>query len=124
MQSSQAQFGFLPEPTTDFIFAVISEEFGFVGVVVAMLLFIAITVRMLQIAFTAQMALLPHRGRQPGAGILLQLCTERGHDDRALMPVVGLPLPLVSVAGSANVTFLAGFGILMSIRSDHRYLTR
>ena len=123
MQSSQAQFGFLPEPTTDFIFSVISEEFGLVGVVVAMLVFIAITVRMLQIALAAQ-------GRFPrilaatlAIGFFFSFALNAAMTT-GLLPVVGLPLPLISVAGSANVTFLAGFGILMAIRSDRRYLAR
>ena len=123
MQSSQAQFGFLPEPTTDFIFSVISEEFGFVGVVVAMLLFIAITVRMLQIAFAAQ----GRFSRIVAASLAIGFFTSFALNavmTTGLLPVVGLPLPLVSVAGSANVTFLAGFGILMAIRSDRRYLAR
>ncbi|MDE0678744.1 MAG: rod shape-determining protein RodA [Gammaproteobacteria bacterium] len=123
MQSSQAQFGFLPEPTTDFIFAVISEEFGFVGVVVAMLLFIAITVRMLQIAFAAQWRYSRIAAASLALGFFFSFALN-GAMTTGLLPVVGLPLPLVSVAGSANVTFLAGFGILMAIRSDRRYLAR
>jgi len=123
MQSSQAQFGFLPEPTTDFIFAVISEEFGFVGVVVAMLLFIAITVRMLQIAFAAQWRYSRIVAASLALGFFFSFALNAAMTT-GLLPVVGLPLPLVSVAGSANVTFLAGFGILMAIRSDRRYLAR
>ena len=123
MQSSQAQFGFLPEPTTDFIFSVISEEFGFVGVVLAMLLFIAITVRMLQIAFAAQGRFSRILAASLAIGFFLSFALNAVMTT-GLLPVVGLPLPLVSVAGSANVTFLAGFGILMAIRSDRRYLAR
>ena len=123
MQSSQAQFGFLPEPTTDFIFSVISEEFGFVGVVVAMLLFIAITVRMLQIAFAAQGRFSRILAASLAIGFFFSFALNAAMTT-GLLPVVGLPLPLVSVAGSANVTFLAGFGILMAIRSDRRYLAR
>ncbi|MCY3989325.1 MAG: rod shape-determining protein RodA [Gammaproteobacteria bacterium] len=123
MDSSQAQFGFLPEPTTDFIFAVIGEEFGFVGVVVAMLLFIAITVRMLQIAFAAQWRYSRIVAASLALGFFVSFALNAAMTT-GLLPVVGLPLPLVSVAGSANVTFLAGFGILMAIRSDRRYLAR
>ena len=123
MNSSQAQFGFLPEPTTDFVFSVISEEFGFVGVVVAMLLFVAITFRLLQIALSAQSRFSRLLAATLAVGFFFSFALNAAMTT-GLMPVVGLPLPLVSVAGSANVTFLAGFGILMSIRSDHRYLTR
>lgn len=123
MQSSQAQFGFLPEPTTDFIFSVISEEFGFVGVVVGMLLFIAVTVRMLQIAFAAQGRFSRIAAASLAIGFFFSFALNAAMTT-GLLPVVGLPLPLVSVAGSANVTFLAGFGILMAIRSDRRYLAR
>ena len=123
MQSTQAQFGFLPEPTTDFVFSVISEEFGFVGAVVAMLLFIAITVRMLQIAFAAHGRFARLLAATLGIGFFLSFAVNAAMT-AGLLPVVGLPMPLVSLAGSANVTFLAGFGILMSIRSDRRYLAR
>ena len=123
MESSQAQFGFLPEPTTDFVFSVISEEFGFVGALVAMLLFIAITVRMLQIALGARGRFSRLLAASLAVGFfssfLLNAAMTTG-----LLPVVGLPFPLVSVAGSANVTFLAGLGILMAIHNDQRYLAR
>lgn len=123
MQSTQTQFGFLPEPTTDFVFSVISEEFGFVGVVAAMLLFIAITIRMLQIAFAAHGRFARLLAATLGIGFFFSFALNAAMTT-GLLPVVGLPMPLVSVAGSANVTFLAGFGILMSIRSDRRYLAR
>ena len=123
MQSSQAQFGFLPEPTTDFVFSVISEEFGFVGVLVAMLLFVAITVRILQIAFAAHGRFARLLAASLGIGFFASFALNAAMTT-GLLPVVGLPLPLVSVAGTANVTFLAGFGILMSIRSDRRFLAR
>lgn len=123
MQSSQAQFGFLPEPTTDFIFSVISEEFGFVGVVVTMLVFVAITVRMLQIAFAAQGRFSRMLAATLAIGFFISFALNAAMTT-GLLPVVGLPLPLISVAGSANVTLLAGFGILMAIRSDRRFLAR
>ena len=123
MQSSQAQFGFLPEPTTDFIFSVISEEFGLLGAAVAMLVFVAITVRMLQIAFAAQARFPRILAATLAIGFFFSFGLNAAMTT-GLLPVVGLPLPLVSVAGSANVTFLAGFGILMAIRSDRRYLAR
>lgn len=123
IQSSQAQFGFLPEPTTDFIFSVIGEEFGFVGAIFAMLLFVAVTVRMLQIAFAAQWRFSRIVAASLAIGFFFSFALN-AIMTTGLLPVVGLPLPLVSVAGSANVTFLAGFGILMAIRSDRRYLAR
>lgn len=123
MQSSQAQFGFLPEPTTDFVFSVIGEEFGFVGILFAMLLFIAITVRMLQIAFAAHGRFSRILAASLAIGFFFSFALNAAMTT-GLLPVVGLPLPLVSIAGSANVTFLAGFGILMAIRSDRRYLAR
>lgn len=123
MNSTQAQFGFLPEPTTDFVFSVISEEFGFVGVVVALLLFVAVTVRMLQIAFAAHGRFSRLLAASLAVGFFFSFALNAAMTT-GLLPVVGLPMPLVSVAGSANVTFLASFGILMSIRSDRRYLAR
>ena len=100
-----------------------SEEFGFVGVVVGMLLFIAVTVRMLQIAFAAQGRFSRIAAASLAIGFFFSFALNAAMTT-GLLPVVGLPLPLVSVAGSANVTFLAGFGILMAIRSDRRYLAR
>ena len=123
MQSSQAQFGFLPEPTTDFVFSVISEEFGFVGALVAMLIFIAISVRMLQIALAARGRFSRLLATSLALGFFSSFLLNSGMTT-GLLPVVGLPFPLVSVAGSANVTFLAGLGILMAIHSDQRYLAR
>ena len=123
MESTQAQFGFLPEPTTDFVFSVISEEFGFAGALLAMLLFVAISVRMLRIALAARGRFSRILAASLAIGFfssfLLNAAMTTG-----LLPVVGLPLPLVSVAGSANVTFLAGLGILMAIQNDQRYLAR
>ena len=123
MQSSQAQFGFLPEPTTDFVFSVVSEEFGFVGVVVGMLLFIAITVRMLQIALSARGRFSRLLATTLAIGFFFSFLLNAAMTT-GLLPVVGLPLPLVSVAGSANVTFLASLGIVMAIQNDQRYLAR
>ena len=123
MQSTQAQFGFLPEPTTDFVFSVISEEFGFVGVLLAVLLFIAITLRMLQIALSARGRFSRVLAATLAIGFFFSFLLNAAMTT-GLLPVVGLPLPLVSVAGSANVTFLAGLGILMAIQSDNRYLAR
>ena len=123
MQSSQAQFGFLPEPTTDFVFSVISEELGFAGAVVAMLLFIAITVRMLQIALAARGRFSRLLATTLAIGFFFSFLLNAAMTT-GLLPVVGLPLPLVSVAGSANVTFLASLGILMAIQNDQRYLAR
>lgn len=121
MQSSQAQFGFLPEPTTDFVFSVISEEFGFVGALAAMLFFIAISVRMLQIALAARARFSRLLAASLAIGFFFSFLLNAAMTT-GLLPVVGLPFPLVSVAGSANVTFLAGLGILMAIHSDQRYL--
>jgi len=123
MQSSQAQFGFLPEPTTDFVFSVISEEFGFVGVLALTSLFIAITVRMLQIALGGRARFARVLGASLAISFFFSFLLNAAMTT-GLLPVVGLPLLLVSVAGSANVTFLASLGVLMAIRNDQRYLAR
>ena len=120
LHGSQAHLSFLPEHTTDFIFAVVGEEFGFVGCVIIIILSMLITLRGLAIARQAQT-----RYSQLLAASLAMIFFLSSFVNismvMGLLPVVGIPLPLVSYGGTAMVTFLAGFGILMSI-SGHRIL--
>ncbi len=118
MQGTQAQLEFLPEGSTDFIFAVLAEEFGMVGVVGLLVVCFFIIGRSLYIAACAGNTF----GRLLAGSLALtffvfvlvnigMVC--------GLLPVVGLPLPLVSYGGTSLVTVMAGFGILMSIHG-HR----
>lgn len=123
LKGTQSQLEFLPERTTDFIFAVLGEEFGLVGVGVLLALYLFIIIRGLQISLQAQDTF----GRLLGAAITLTffvyLFVNIGMVS-GLLPVVGLPLPLISYGGTSMVTLLAGFGILMSIKTHRRLHSR
>jgi len=119
--SSQAHLDFLPESHTDFIFAVFAEEFGFLGIMVLLGLYLFIVGRGLAIAYYAQTTF----NRLAAGGLTLifffYFFVNIGMVT-GVLPVVGVPLPLVSYGGSATVTLMAAFGILMSIHT-HRKIT-
>lgn len=120
LEGSQSHLNFLPEHATDFIFAVCGEEFGFIGSIVLIFLIILITARGLHIVRNAQTTFT----RLLGAGLIMTFFLSAFVNISMVMgivPVVGIPLPLVSYGGTAMITFLASFGILMSI-SSHRIL--
>jgi rod shape determining protein RodA len=119
MNGSQAQLEFLPERSTDFIFAVIGEEWGLVGLAVLLLLYLMVLARGLYIAAQAQDTF-----TRLTAGALtlifgVYVFVNAGMV-AGLLPVVGVPLPLVSYGGTSMVTLMAGFGILMSIHSRRK----
>ncbi len=119
MNGSQAQLEFLPERSTDFIFAVIGEEWGLVGLAVLLLLYLLVLARGLYIAVQAQDTF-----TRLTAGALtlifgVYVFVNAGMV-AGLLPVVGVPLPLVSYGGTSMVTLMAGFGILMSIHSRRK----
>jgi rod shape determining protein RodA len=119
MNGSQAQLEFLPERSTDFIFAVIGEEWGLVGLAVLLLLYLLVMARGLYIAVQAQDTF-----TRLTAGALtlifgVYVFVNAGMV-AGLLPVVGVPLPLVSYGGTSMVTLMAGFGILMSIHSRRK----
>lgn len=120
LNSSQAHLEYLPESSTDFIFAVFGEEFGLIGIVLVMVLYGFVTARALLIAFYAQDSF----SRLLAGGIaltfFLQFFVNIGMV-AGILPVVGVPLPMMSYGGSAILTLLVGFGILMSIQT-HRKL--
>lgn len=122
LNGTQSHLEFLPERSTDFIFAVFSEEFGFLGVVALVSLYLFIIARGLYIALNAQDTF----GRLLGAGIVMTffvyLFVNMGMVSGQL-PVVGIPLPLVSYGGTSMVTLMAGFGILMAIHTHRRFLS-
>jgi rod shape determining protein RodA len=117
---SQAHLNFLPEHATDFIFAVSAEEFGFFGGFILIGLIVLISLRGLQIATNAQTTYTRLLAASLTMAFFLSGFVNIGMV-MGILPVVGIPLPLVSYGGTAMVTFLAGFGILMSIAS-HRIL--
>ncbi len=120
LNGTQSHLDFLPERSTDFIFAVLSEEFGFLGVISLLSLYAFIIARGLIIASQAQHTF----GRLLAGSITLTffvyVFVNIGMVS-GILPVVGVPLPLISYGGTSVVTLLAGFGILMSIQT-HRKL--
>ena len=122
LNGSQAHLEFLPERSTDFIFAVFAEEFGFIGVSVLLAAYAFIIGRAFYIAHNAQDTF----GRLFAASIALSffiyVFVNIGMVT-GLMPVVGIPLPLISYGGSSLVTLIASFGILMAIHTHRRFLT-
>ena len=120
LAGSQSHLNFLPEHATDFIFSVGSEEFGFVGSVFLVIMIVLISLRSLHIARHAQTSFTRLLAASLAMTFFLSAFVNIGMV-MGILPVVGIPLPLVSYGGTAMLTFLSSFGILMSI-SSHRIL--
>ena len=121
LNGTQSQLEFLPERSTDFIFAVYAEEFGLLGVLLLLVLYLFVILRGMSIALQAQ----DTYSRLLAGGLSLIFFTYVFVNIgmvSGLLPVVGVPLPLFSYGGTSLVTLLAGFGILMSIHSHRRLL--
>ena len=119
---TQSQLEFLPERHTDFIVAVLGEEFGLIGMCTILVLYLLLVSRGLVMANHAQ----DTYGRLLAGSIVLTffiyVFVNIGMVT-GILPVVGVPLPLVSYGGTSSVTLMAGFGILMSIHTHRRLLT-
>jgi rod shape determining protein RodA len=119
MHSSQSRLDFLPEHTTDFIFAVFSEEFGLVGVCLMMALYAFIIGRCLWIAMEARETYSRLLAGAIGMSLFVYVFVNGGMV-AGMLPVVGVPMPMVSYGGTSAVTLLVGFGMLMSIHAHRR----
>lgn len=119
MNGSQAQLEFLPERSTDFIFAVVGEEWGLVGLLVLLVLYLFVIARGLFIAVQAQDTFSRLIAGALTLTFAVYVMVNSGMV-AGLLPVVGVPLPLVSYGGTSMVTLMAGFGILMSIHSRRK----
>ena len=119
-EGTQASLDFLPESHTDFIFAAFAEETGLLGAMLLILLYLAVTGRCLVIALRGQETFQRLLGGSLGIIFFLYVFINVGMVC-GLLPVVGVPLPLMSFGGTSVVSLLAGFGILMSIQT-HRKL--
>ena len=120
---SQVQLEFLPEKNTDFIFAVVGEEFGLLGVLTILTLYILIIGRGLYIASNAS----DLYGRLLAGSISLTFFVYVFVNTAmviGLMPIVGIPLPLISYGGTSMVTLMIGFGMLMSINSNRKLVAK
>ena len=122
LNGTQSQLDFLPERSTDFVFAVLSEEFGLFGVILLLLVYGFVVARGLYIAMNAQETF----GRLLGGGLVMTffvyIFVNIGMVS-GILPVVGLPLPLISYGGTSLVTMMAAFGLLMSIHTHRRLLS-
>jgi rod shape determining protein RodA len=120
MNGSQAQLDFLPERSTDFIFSVVGEEFGLIGLLALLALYLFIVSRCLWLALQTNDTFSRLLALSLALTFFVYVFINAGMVS-GLLPVVGVPLPLVSYGGSSVVTLLAGFGILMGLYS-HRKL--
>jgi rod shape determining protein RodA len=122
LNGTQAHLDFLPERSTDFIFAVLAEEFGLIGILILLALYFFVVARGLYIGTQAQSSF----NRLVAGSLILTffvyIFVNIGMVT-GLLPVVGLPLPLISYGGTSLVTMMAAFGILMSIHTHRRLLS-
>jgi rod shape determining protein RodA len=119
---TQTHLDFLPERSTDFIFAVFAEEFGLLGSLLLLALYAAIVYRGLVLAASAPTLF----GRLMAAALVLTFFIYAFVNIgmvSGILPVVGVPLPLVSYGGTSMVTVLFGFGIVMSV-ATHKKLVK
>jgi len=123
LNGTQSQLNFLPERSTDFIFAAYAEEFGLFGILVLLAIYLLIIMRGLLIAVQAQDSYTRLLAGSLVMTFFIYIFVNIGMVT-GLLPVVGLPLPLVSYGGTSMVTLMAGFGILMSIHTHRKLLPR
>lgn len=123
LEGTQSQLDFLPESRTDFIIAVLAEEIGLRGVLVLLTLYLLILLRGIWIGVKAQTTY----GRLVAASFTLTffvyIFVNMGMV-AGLLPVVGVPLPLISAGGTSIVTLMAAFGILMAVSTERRSMVR
>ena len=123
LQGTQSHLDFLPESQTDFIIAVLAEEWGFRGVLCLLALYGLVVARGFWISLTAQSTY----GRLLASAITLTFCVyvvvNMGMV-AGLLPVVGVPLPFISFGGTAIVTLMLGFGILTAISTEKRIISQ
>lgn len=119
MQGTQSRLDFLPEGHTDFIIAVLSEEFGLFGVLLLLSVYLLVVIRGMMIAMSSQNTF----SRLLAAGIsttfFVYVFVNMGMVS-GMLPVVGVPLPLISQGGTAIVALFAGFGMLMAISTEKK----
>jgi rod shape determining protein RodA len=122
MHGTQSNLHFLPEHTTDFIFAVSGEEFGFAGALILITLYLLIIARGFYITMNAQDTFTRLVAGSITITFFISFFINTGMVT-GIMPVVGVPLLLVSYGGSSMVTIMASFGILMSIQTHRKLVT-
>ena len=120
-EGSQTQLNFLPETKTDFIFSVIGEEFGFMGVLLLLSIYFFILMRCLYLALSARdrfcRLVIGGISLTFAANLIINLCMVVG-----LLPVVGMPLPFISKGGSSLISLFFAFGIITSMGTHKKFL--
>jgi rod shape determining protein RodA len=122
LNGTQSHLHFLPEHATDFIFAACGEEFGLIGSIILITLFMIVVIRCLFITINAQDTFTRLLAGSLTITFFVSFFVNMGMVT-GILPVVGIPLPLVSYGGSSMVTLMASFGILMSIQTHRKLLT-
>ncbi|NKB77808.1 MAG: rod shape-determining protein RodA [Gammaproteobacteria bacterium] len=123
LAGSQSQLEFIPERSTDFIFAVFAEEFGLLGVFVLLALYLFLVFKSLMIAFYAHDTYSRLLAGSLSVTFFLYVFVNIGMVS-GILPVVGVPLPLMSYGGTSIVTLMVAFGILMGIDRHKNFLAR
>jgi|TARA_B110000438_G_scaffold273689_1_gene293282 rod shape determining protein RodA len=120
-EGSQTQLNFLPETKTDFIFSVIGEEFGFLGVLLLLSIYFFILMRCFYLALSARdrfcRLVIGGLSLTFAANLIINLCMVVG-----LLPVVGMPLPFISKGGSSLMSLFFAFGIITSMGTHKKFL--
>ena len=120
-EGSQTQLNFLPETETDFIFSVIGEEFGFLGVLLLISIYLFILLRCFYLALSARdrfcRLVIGGLSLTFAANLIINLCMVVG-----LLPVVGMPLPFISKGGSSLLSLFIAFGIIVSMGTHKKFL--
>ena len=114
-QGTQSHLDYLPEHTTDFIFSVLSEDFGWIGVTVVLALYLFVVGRCLWIAAESRDGYARLLAGTLGLSLFVYVLVNGGMIS-GLLPVVGVPMPLLSYGGTAPVTLLMGFGVVMALK--------
>ena len=122
LQGTQSHLEFLPESHTDFIVAVLAEEFGFVGLMVLLAAYLLIILRCLYIAVNAQDSFSRLLAGALTMTFFVYIVVNIGMVS-GLLPIVGVPLPLISYGGTSIVTLMSAFGVLMAIHTHRRMIT-
>ncbi len=120
LNGTQSRLDYIPEQSTDFIFSVFAEEFGLVGVIILIAIYLFIILRCFQISFTVQHTYSRLLAGGLATTFFCYLFVNIGMVS-GILPVVGVPLPLISYGGTSMVTLMAAFGVMMSI-STHKKL--
>lgn len=122
LNGTQSQLNFLPESHTDFIIAVLAEEFGFIGVLFLLLLYFCVIARGVMISWRANTTFNKLVAGSITLTFFVYIFVNMGMVS-GLLPVVGVPLPLISQGGTSLVTIMIGFGLLMAIATDKRHFS-